>query len=104
MKTLAELEHEEQFLLLLLKENRELRKELHTKEFIEKHGIDIGDEIEHTYGRNTKRGIISRFEYMGYKPYCYIIKQFKKDGSVGKKETRCWWSSNENYFKIIKKA
>jgi len=104
MKTLAELEHEEQLLLHLLKENRELRKELHTKEFIEKHGIDIGDEIEYTYSRDTKRGIISGLEYMGYKPYRYFMRPFKKDGNISKIELRCWWSFNENNIKLIKKA
>jgi len=90
---LEKLEEEEKLLESQLVDNRRKQKEIHTKLFCIKHNISIGDTIEFFYGTKKSVGIIHHFEYGGVVPYYPVIRLFNKNGEVGQREERCWYSS-----------
>lgn len=91
---------EEKELSILLSNNRAKQRDIHTIEFMAKHGIKLGDTIEFEDGREKVRGVFHRIEYNGVKiSYPYVL-QFNQDGKVGKRERRCWWSQQET-IKLI---
>lgn len=94
---------EEQVLRKALSENLERQKEYYTAEFCENNGINIGDTIRFKEGRSDVTGVVARFEYWGVKVAYPIVSLFNKDGSVGKREKRCWTSNLES-VEIIKKG
>lgn len=89
---IQELLQQEKELNLQLQENKRSQREIYTKEFIEKHGFDIGDTIEWKEYNGIKKGVVSSFTYSENKPWNVIVNLFKKDGSVGERQSRIWMS------------
>ena len=99
---IIELKEEEAGLIDLLNKNRAKQKELNRIDFIEKYGIDLGDEIEWQYGFEIKKGIISNIEFAGVNPKYFKVINFNKNGEIGKKEVRIW-PQEQKSVKLIKK-
>ena len=95
---LEQLKQQEKELTDLLSENRDKQRELNKIDFIQKHGVDVGDTIEWIDGNTPRKGIISEIEFRGTTPNYYKAQLFNSDGKIGKRETRIWSFS----FKSIK--
>jgi len=84
---------EERSLSFQLSENRDKQKKIFTALFLEKLGIEFGDKISFMDGRKEIIGIFHKIEYTGIEPNYPVVLLFKKDGSIGNREKRCWWSA-----------
>lgn len=84
------LQDEEAKLLKLLSKNREKQREILARDFFDRYGVEIGDKVSFSYGRDNFIGVVSRLEHSGVKPQRLWVLLLKQDGTVGKKETRIW--------------
>ena len=100
---ITELLQQEKELNLQLQENKRNQREIYTKEFVEKYGFDINDTIEWKEYNGIKKGVVSNFKYIENKPCNVIVNLFKKDGSVGDRQTRIWMSDLKG-IKVLEKA
>lgn len=81
---------EEKVLLSSLSENRLKQRQILDNEFCLRYGVDVGDEVLFTHRKQTLHGIISRIEHSGFNYSWFIATLFKKDGTIGARETYIW--------------
>ncbi len=68
------LEMEEDVLLEKLEANRDKQRDYHTKNFIRKYKVDIGNKVSWIQNGKEKIGVISKFEYLGVKVHYLFIE------------------------------
>ncbi len=101
--TLEQLQKQEQELEQLLSENRAKQREIHTKAFVEKYGVDVGDLVEWVDAFGTiRRGVIIGPEYAGVDFLTVVTNLLNNNGEVSGSQLRIW--KNEFHtIKVIKK-
>ncbi len=100
---LEQLQQEEQSLIELLSENRRKQRIINERNFVEKHGFDIGDTIKWVDGTTVRKGLIFMIEFSGVYPQYYMVRLFNSNGKVGKREARIW-HSQMNSIRLIEKG
>lgn len=95
--TLQQLQQAERELLAALEDNRKQQRELNTKSFVDKYGIDVGDEVTFTDYFNTKlNGVIHHIVHENTIPIYY-------EAVIGKNKTLELIRDTKS-IKLIKKA
>lgn len=98
-----ELKKQESELMELLSANRSAQKIIYERNFILKHGINVGDKIEWKLGIEKKVGIVVRVNQLHIGSLRYCIRLFKSNGELGKREFEIWRHELPS-IKIIEKA
>jgi hypothetical protein len=82
METLEQLKEEARQLHESLRINSEKQKRLKNNTLIEKYGFNIGDKVKLIQKGETILGVVSGIS----RDYWYLVRLFKKDGTLGKRE------------------
>lgn len=80
------LQDNEKLLTVQLSENRTEQREIRKQIWIKETGLDIGSEVNLI---GDRKGVIIKIE-VRYSTVRPIVNLYKKDGKLGKRETRVW--------------
>lgn len=85
-EVLTKLKEVEQGLRNDISENIKNQSRTRIEIFEIKSGLKIGDKVKFKYGRDFKSGILNGYDTRYGSVYC-MVKEFKKDGTVGLRTT-----------------
>ncbi len=83
---IAKLKADEQILRNDISENIQNQSRTRIEIFEIESGLKIGDKVKFKYGRDFKSGILNGYDTRYSSVYC-VVKEFKKDGTVGLRTT-----------------
>ncbi len=99
METIVELKAKESQLETELDDIRRKIRDVSISSLKSKLGISVGDKIEFMQGRNKIEGVVSDF-IVSWNSVYPIVTLYKKDGTLGLRKTRIWYSEQDSIRKI----